>query len=314
MSQLLRTPLVTIVMATYNRALSLRQCSLSAIAELVYPNFEVVVVDDSSTDDTSEVLKTFQEKLKNLRILRNKTNQGASFSRNRGVAGANGEVIVFMDDDVSLFPDCLNELIKIYTETPETMAVWGGVYQRGNSATKHLKTFGSGSLWSVRRAVFDRLRFDTNMRYFGTPSCDEHEFARRIKQHGFKFVKAETVQADHFHGPAKNRRWRGIGGDLNHLYEQLKSGSIIEYYTQFILGIPLALKRLFGGKFDERTHQRCFKQVLYTPYRLLVFIKQREFSIALQWFFYVLVDIPLKAKTRGIVDLLARRYSSQWPA
>lgn len=61
-------------------------------------------------DDTQNFLKSCEEQVKNLCILQNNKNQGASFSRNRGVAQANGDIVVLIDDDVSLFPDCLDEL------------------------------------------------------------------------------------------------------------------------------------------------------------------------------------------------------------
>ncbi|HBL14123.1 MAG TPA: glycosyltransferase family 2 protein [Cyanobacteria bacterium UBA11162] len=299
----MKLPFVSIVISTFNRASSLRSYSCPAIAKLTYPKYEIIVVDDGSTDDTQNFLKTCEDKTENFHFLRNDRNRGASFSRNRGVDHAKGDIIVFIDDDVSPFPDCLDELVKVYTEAPDVMVIWGCIYQYNGSGSQGTPTFGTGSLWSMRRAVFDRFRFDTNLRYFQTPACDEHELARRIQKQGLKIIKCEKVQANHFHAPAENRKYRGLGGDLNHLYEKLKSGSISEYYACFILGFPLALKRLLTkGEFDKRIRQHRYKSVLYTPYRLLVFIKQGQFSIAAKWLFYILIDIPLRAKTKTLLE------------
>jgi GT2 family glycosyltransferase len=286
------------------------------MANLTYPNYEIILVDDCSTDDTQSFLRTYQESMKSILVLHNERNRGAAFSRNRGVAHARGEIIVFVDDDVSLFPDCLNELVKLYTEDPNLMVVWGCVYQYGNSSwNEGEQTFGTGSLWSLRRLVFKQFRFDTNLRYFGTPACDEHDLARRIQKQGFKIIKAETVQANHFHAHAQNRSFRGLGGDLNFLYEKLRSGSLIEYYACFVLGILLILKRLFvKSDFDEFIPQHPYRQMIATPYRVLGFLKHFKFDIAGKWLFYTLVDIPVRAKTRGLVDWLARTYSPNWPA
>lgn len=299
----MKHPLVSIVISTFNRVSSLRTYSFPAIEKLTYPNYEVIVVDDGSTDDTQSFLKTYEGHIKNLQVLRNNKNQGVTFSRNYGIAHTNGDIVVFIDDDVSPFPDCLNELINVYTEDPDVMVIWGCVYQYGGSGSEGIPTFGSGSLWSMRRTVFERFRFDTNLRYFRTYACDEHELARRIQKQGFKIIKCERVRANHFRAPAENRNRRGLGGDLNHLYEKVKSGSITEYYACLLLGFPLALNRvLTKSEFDERVRQHPYKQAFYTPYRLLVFIKQRKFSIAAKWFFYVLIDIPLRAKTSVLLE------------
>jgi glycosyltransferase involved in cell wall biosynthesis len=311
----MQQPLVSIVIASYNRSSSLLKYSLPAIEKLTYPNYEVVIVDDCSTDDTQTLLKEYQETRENIHLFRNRKNRGAAFSRNFGVAQAQGDIIVLIDDDVSPFPDCLDELVKMYTQDSEVMAIWGCVYEQGGPWKKGTPTFGSGSLWSVRRIIFDRLRFDVNLRYFNTTACDEHEFARRIQKHGFKIIKTETAKANHFHAPAQNRNWRGIGGDLNFLYEKLKLGSLFEYYACLILSIPMALKRLFlKHEFDEFVSRHPYKQVFYTPHRIFVFMLQRRFVLAAKWLFYVLIDIPLRAKTKELVEALARTYSPKWPA
>lgn len=308
-------PLVSIVIASYNRSSSLLKYTLPAIEKLTYPNYEVVIVDDCSTDNTQNLLKQYQETRENIHIFRNRKNRGAAFSRNFGVAQAKGDIIVFIDDDVSPFPDCLDEFVKVYTQDLEVMAIWGCIYEQGGAWSKGTPTFGSGSLWSVRHVVFERLRFDVNLRYFNTTACDEHELARRIQKQGFKIIKVETVKADHFHAPAQNRSWRGIGGDLNFLYEKVKSGSLLNYYACLILGIPLTLKRLFlKHEFDQSVSQHPYKQVFYAPHRILVFILQRRFVLAAKWLFYILIDIPLRAKTKEHVEALARTYSPTWPA
>jgi glycosyltransferase involved in cell wall biosynthesis len=303
----MQQPLVSIVIATYNRASSLRSYSFPAIEKLTYPKYEVIVVDDCSTDDTQDFLQTYQEKMENLSVLRNKSNRGAAFSRNRGAAQAKGEIVVLIDDDVSPFPDCLDEVVKFFQENSDIMAAWGCVYQYGGSWSEGERTFGTGSLWALQRVVFDRFNFDANMRYFGTPACDEHEFARRIQRHGCKIAKIEKAQADHFHGPARNRSWRGVGGDLNHLYEQVKTGSLLKYYGCIVLGAMLALRQaLIGSTPNEKIQKYYYKQAIATPYRLLVFFKERRFSLAIKWFYYVLVDIPIRAKITNALESSAQ--------
>lgn len=310
----MKKPLVSIVISTYNRTSSLNKYCFPGLTQLTYPNYEIIVVNDGSTDETQTFLDSCVDEMNNLLVIHNKKNQGLCFSRNVGVANAKGEIIVFSDDDVRLHPDCLDELVKVYENDLDVMAIWGCVYEYGGSWKEGKKTFGSGSLMSFRRLVFNNFRFDTNLRYFKTYSCDEHEFMRRIQRHGFKIIKVETAKADHFHAFSKDRSWRWVGGDLNFLYENLKSGSVSEYYLCLLMGIILTFKELLTKeKPAEKWYKHMYKEMFQTPKRLFAMLKERQFSIAIKWLFYTLVDIPLRAKTKGIIESIARTHSKTWP-
>ena len=70
----MKKPFVSIIICTHNRAESLDTLALKSILKLDYPHYEVVVVDDASTDNTQEVLKN--TKIRNLKIVRNEKNNG----------------------------------------------------------------------------------------------------------------------------------------------------------------------------------------------------------------------------------------------
>ncbi|MGB5596558.1 MAG: hypothetical protein WBM62_21325, partial [Crocosphaera sp.] len=143
----------------------------------------------------------------------------------------------------------------------------------------------------------------------GTSACDEHDLARRIKEHNFKLICVEEAQVEHFLAPADNRKWRGIGGDLNYLYEKLRYGSIWQYYKDLITTFLLFPISLLKGETDSRPipEKYKYKQLLYTPKRILVFLKEQKFSLALKWFFYVVIDIPIRAKTKGMIEYLSQK-------
>jgi glycosyltransferase involved in cell wall biosynthesis len=299
-------PLVSIVIATYNRASSLEKYSLPSLYNLTYPNYEVIIVDDASTDETKNFLQTYQVKSENLFVLHNQQNSGAAFSRNRGAIQAKGEFVVLIDDDVSLFPDALEKLVEAYQTKPEIMVIWGCVWQHNNSMQSSIeaprKTFGNGSFWSLRTKIFKSDRFDVNMKYFNTPQCDEHEFARRLKRYGYQFMQLETAQAKHFHSFADNRKRRGIGGDLNYLYENLKTGSILEYYWTLIKGFWSALVFLITRHKKTINFNRRYKQLFLTPEHIRSFIQEQKLDVAIKWLYYVIIDIPFKAKTQVIIE------------
>ncbi|MGB5715317.1 MAG: hypothetical protein WBM44_30945, partial [Waterburya sp.] len=93
-------------------------------------------------------------------------------------------------------------------------------------------------------------------------------------------------------------------------------GSIWQYYKDLITTFLLFPISLLKGETDSRPipEKYKYKQLLYTPKRILVFLKEQKFSLALKWFFYVVIDIPIRAKTKGMIEYLSQKYSKKWPA
>jgi glycosyltransferase involved in cell wall biosynthesis len=102
-------PLVSIVIATYNGSLFLAQQMESVIAQ-TYPNIEVVVVDDCSTDNTIEILKNFQQQFPNISIHRNETNVGYVKNFEKGCILASGKYIALCDQDDVWHPDKIKKM------------------------------------------------------------------------------------------------------------------------------------------------------------------------------------------------------------
>jgi len=90
------TPLVSIVIPTYNRERLLNR-AVKSVLNQTYTNFELIVVDDCSTDCTESVVKGFQDD--RIRYIRHERNQGAPTARNNGIKAANGDYIAFQDSD-----------------------------------------------------------------------------------------------------------------------------------------------------------------------------------------------------------------------
>ena len=100
-----RQPRVSVVVASYNGERTLRTC-LESLARLNYPDYEVILVDDGSTDSTPELAKEFPS----VRYLR-QDNHGLSVARNTGIAASTGEIVAFTDSDCRADEDWLYYLV-----------------------------------------------------------------------------------------------------------------------------------------------------------------------------------------------------------
>lgn len=105
--------LVSIIMPSYNTANFIAQ-TLDCVLAQTYTNWELVIVDDCSTDDTDAVVARYQDQ--RIRYLKNEKNSGAAVSRNRALREAKGRWIAFLDSDDLWTPDKLEKQIRFMTE------------------------------------------------------------------------------------------------------------------------------------------------------------------------------------------------------
>ena len=113
-------PLVTIAIPTFNRADWLNDCVRTAFAQ-TYRNFEVLVSDNASTDDTPAVLKQFSDP--RLRVVRQPENIGSTGNWNACLANARGEYTVFVPDDDRISPWLLERCVEVAERDPEIQIV-----------------------------------------------------------------------------------------------------------------------------------------------------------------------------------------------
>jgi O-antigen biosynthesis protein len=99
-------PRVSVVVASYNASRTLQAC-LNSVTRLRYPDYEVILVDDGSTDDTTALASKFPD----VRYVRHPHNLGLSEARNTGIAAARGEIVAFTDADCRADEDWLYYLV-----------------------------------------------------------------------------------------------------------------------------------------------------------------------------------------------------------
>ena len=183
-----KNPLVSVVIPTYNRAWVIKEAVDSVLAQ-DYKDFELIIVDDGSTDNTSDVLASYGE---DVRVLFQE-NKGVSAARNRGVAEASGQLVAFLDSDDLWLPKKLSMQVEFFNKTPDalicqTEEVWIRNGIRVNPKKRHKKPSGmifepslalclvSPSAVMIRRDVLDREGgFDETL-----PACEDYDLWLRL--------------------------------------------------------------------------------------------------------------------------------------
>lgn len=118
---------LSIIVCTYNREYLLHHCLQSLTDQAIDKSlYEVVVVNNNSTDGTQEIAVSFAEKYDNIRVVEERQ-QGLSYARNRGWMEAKGEFVAYIDDDAVACPDwalCIIDFIKRHPDA----SIFGGPY------------------------------------------------------------------------------------------------------------------------------------------------------------------------------------------
>jgi glycosyltransferase involved in cell wall biosynthesis len=110
-------PLISVIIPTYNRAHTIHLAIESVLAQ-DYENFEVIIVDDGSTDNTKSRIESFHNSIINYFF---QANRGPSSARNFGASKAKGEWVMYLDSDDSLLPNCLATMQLWTQRNPKTV-------------------------------------------------------------------------------------------------------------------------------------------------------------------------------------------------
>ena len=123
----------SVIIPLYNKALYVAKAIQSVLAQ-VFTDFELVIVDDGSKDDSAEIASKHIENHSNCRLIRQE-NAGVSMARNNGVAASHGDYLCFLDADDWWEPTFLEEMSKLIEEFPDA-GIYGTSYTIVNE-TKH---------------------------------------------------------------------------------------------------------------------------------------------------------------------------------
>ena len=127
-------PLVSVVMPAFNAGKYI-QAAIQSIFDQTYDNWELIIIDDASNDNTFSIACTFQNDLK-VTILQNETNRGIVYSRNKGIALAKGKYIAILDSDDIALPMRLELQVNYMQDHPALGAIGSFYYVINNEGKK----------------------------------------------------------------------------------------------------------------------------------------------------------------------------------
>jgi glycosyltransferase involved in cell wall biosynthesis len=131
-----KNPTVSVVIPTYNREQLIGR-SIKSVLSQTYQDFEIIVVDDASTDNTKEVINSFNDD--RIRYVRHKQNRGEATARNTGIKVARGEYIASQDSDDVWFPQKLAKQIELLQNTsPKVGVAYTGFWKIENNEKTYI--------------------------------------------------------------------------------------------------------------------------------------------------------------------------------
>lgn len=185
---------VTVIIPTYNRADVLPRAIESVLAQ-TYEEFELLVVDDGSTDRTPEVLSSFDDG--RLRVESHETNRGANAARNTGIDEADGKYVAFLDSDDTWYPEKLErQLGRLERADEDCVAVYCDSERASTDQTDRLRSTAATFL----------ERFDDESAREGGDELAAEILADRLQSGAGSTLLVETDVA---------RRIDGFDEDLN---------------------------------------------------------------------------------------------------
>ena len=217
-------PTISVIIPTYNRRDSLLR-TLDSLKQQSFPmdRFMVILVDDGSTDDTQTIAS--QQFPFTVRYLQQK-NQGATAARNYGATISQSEILVFIDDDITISPQTLAALAEKFGEKTNVL-VMGTINKRGsiNASvyTSVVLTMATDSVIAHDDVEFDSVECNSELLackrldYFdigmfqdptgghGWPNWDDVDFGYRAHLKGFRLIGTSKAIAEHWDYSISNR-------------------------------------------------------------------------------------------------------------
>ncbi len=264
-----RRQLVSVIMPVYNAATTLAP-QLDALNSQVFDgDWEIVAVDNRSTDDSVAVIRQYQQQMPHLRLVGAEEKQGRAYACNVGARAAKGDVFLFCDADDVVAPGWLAALARaleqhefvagtIDVEALNQSKAWR--HHPGNFATRRnlfFLPFACGALMALSREAFERVGGFSERASF----CEDIELSWRLQLQGYVLHPVPDAVVQYRYRETLQAMWKQnvrYGAAHVYLYKQFASygmprSSLRGVYYKY-RGLVIELPYLLGGEESRRAH------------------------------------------------------------
>lgn len=260
--------LVSVIIPTYNEEEDIL-FSIKSLKEQSYKNIEIIVVDDGSTDKTLDIISKF----KGIKVIKG-SHKGPGFSRNLGAKKAKGDILVFIDSDMTFSKNYIKNLVSPIFKNKEVLGAthdyevventsniwskcWGKIRVSKENASK-IKVFRA-----IRRSTFLKLGgFDPR---YGYADDQTFWFRDKIKPLVAKNTTCYHKNPETLKAVYKQSRW--IGASLDNIFIKIP---VIKYLTPIVMILlsPLAIPLLSIKKaYTNKSFKIFFPMLLFMLFR-----------------------------------------------
>ena len=259
---------ISIVIPAFNRALKVSR-AISSVLYQTFTDYEIIVVDDGSTDGTRDAMRQFGDKIS---FMAHPSNLGVSAARNTGIRGSDAPLVAFLDSDDYWLSEKLGVQISFFKSHPEAMIsqteeIWIRNGRYANPKTRHLKPSGdvfepslklcliSPSAVMLRRSLLEEVGlFDEDL-----PACEDYDLWLRIAcRYPVHLINEKLVVKEGGHPDQLSSRYKGMDRFRIRALVKLIEGGILNDKQLMAAIAELSLKcRIYGtgcikrGKRDE---------------------------------------------------------------
>ena len=221
-------PLVSVIMPVYNR-IGIVKHAIDSVLKQSYKNFELIIIDDGSTDGTVELVESIISKDNRIKFIEHEENKGVCKSRNDGLELAEGEYIFYLDSDNTWKKEYLKTMVGAYFELPDAKALYSGQFIADNyfSPIKRVRygCFNKSLLYN--RNYIDLNCFTHKKEIYKKiggfreelKRLNDYDYILKIIDNNFKIYSIPIILSNYYLKNSHNRISDNIEYDLNKLYK-----------------------------------------------------------------------------------------------